>query len=120
MKALLIIFSLFTFSFLNAQVKEYVGKWELCKVITSKGDTQLVKSSDPRFVSYNFDYNNTFTSFIKEKNEEATGRWGFDFKTKTIKIKYAMLSTTRVAMGDVDIAINKVMPNYFVEIKTEK
>jgi hypothetical protein len=120
MKNLILSFCLFALVSLNAQVKEYVGKWELCKIITAKGDTELIKSNDARFVSYNFEYNNTFTSFIKEKNEQSSGRWGLEFKTKTIKIKNAMLSKTRVYMGDIDIVINTVMPDYFVEIRTEK
>ena len=104
----------------NAQVKDYVGKWQLCKMVTAKGDTVLIKDSDPRFVNYNFEYNNTFTSFIKEKNEDVNGRWGFEFKTKTIKIKNPVLAKTRVAIGDYDIVIHVVMPNYFVEVKEEK
>src|ERR1035437_8746584 len=120
MKNIYLTFCLFTFGFLNAQVKEYVGKWELYKIVTAQGDTQLIKNSDARFISYNFEYNNTFTSFIKEKNEDITGRFGFEFKTKTLKLKNPMQAKTRTAIGDYDIVINNVTPNYFVEIKTEK
>lgn len=119
MKNRILVICLFTFGILNAQVKEYIGEWELYKMVTPLGDTQLIKSSDVRFISYNFEYNNTFTSFIKEKNEEITGRFGFEFKTRIIKIKNPMLAKTRIAIGDYDIVISKVMPDYFVEVKTE-
>src|ERR1700740_280668 len=104
---------------LNARVKYYIGKWELRKTITVKGDTQLIKNIDPRFVWYNFEYNNTFTSFSNEKKEEITGRFGYEFKTKTLKMKNPMLSKTRTAIGDYDIVIHSVTPINFVEIKTE-
>ena len=120
MKKLLLTFCFFIFGILNAQVKDYIGKWELCKIVTAQGDTQLIKSGDARFVSYNFEYNNTFTSFIKEKNEEVTGRFGFEFKTKTIKIKNPVLTKTKTAIGDYDIVINNVTLTNFVEIKTGK
>ena len=119
MKKLILTLSLFTFGILNAQVKDYVGKWELCKVVTAKGDTELIKKSDPRFVSYNFEFNNTFTSFNNEKKEEITGRFGYEFKTKTLKMKNPMLSKTRTAIGDYDIVVYSVTPVNFVEIKTE-
>ena len=120
MKHLILVLALLTFGFANAQVKDYVGKWELCKIVTAKGDTILIKNNDVRYVNYNFEYNNTFASFIKEKNEEVTGRWGFEFKTKTIKIKNPVLTKTKVAIGDYALVIQVVMPNYFVEIKEEK
>jgi len=120
MKNIILIFCLLTFVFTKAQVKEYVGKWELYKIVSAQGDTQLIKSSDARFISYNFEYNNTFTSFVKEKNEDITGRFGFEFKTKTLKLKNPMQTKTRTAIGDYDIVISSVTPINFVEIKTEK
>ncbi len=119
MKNRILVICLFTFGISNAQVKDYIGKWELCKIITAQGDTQLIKSSDVRFISYNFEYNNTFTSFVKEKNDEITGRFGFEFKTKTIKLKNPMQAKTRTAIGDYNIVINSVTPINFVEIRTE-
>ena len=95
MKKLILTACLFTFGILNAQVKEYVGKWELSKIVNIKGDTELVKSHDPRYVTYNFEYNNTFSSFIKAKNEEVTGRWGFEFKTKTSPQTLASLPSSK-------------------------
>jgi hypothetical protein len=103
----------------NAQVKDYIGKWALCKVVTAQGDTQLIKNSDPRFVSYNFEYNNTFTSFSNEKKEEITGRFGYEFKTKTLKMKNPMLAKTRTAIGDYDIVVYGVTLVNFVEVRTE-
>ncbi|HWY38492.1 MAG TPA: hypothetical protein VNY73_08035 [Bacteroidia bacterium] len=120
MRKLFLGISIFALATLHAQVKEYIGKWDLCKIITAQGDTQLIKNSDPRFISYNFEYNNTFTSFIKEKNEEITGRFGFEFKTKTIKIKNPMQAKTRTAIGDYDIVIYSVTPDYFIETIAEK
>ncbi len=120
MKNIFLVICLFAFGISNAQVKDYIGKWELCKMVTAQGDTQLIKSSDVRFITYNFEYNNTFTSFIKEKNEEVSGRFGFEFKTKTIKIKNPVLAKTKTAIGDYDIVINNVTLINFVEIKTEK
>jgi hypothetical protein len=119
MKKIILTLSLFTFGILNAQVKDYVGKWELYKIVTVKGDTEIIKKSDPRFISYNFEFNNTFTSFNNEKKEEITGRFGYEFKTKTLKMKNPMLAKTRTAIGDYDIVINSVTPINFVEIKTE-
>ncbi|MGZ3862485.1 MAG: hypothetical protein ACXVPN_02785 [Bacteroidia bacterium] len=119
MKKLILIFSVAFFGTMNAQVKDYIGKWDLCKVVTAKGDTQLIKNSDPRFVWYNFEYNNTFTSFGNEKKEEITGRFGYEFKTKTLKIKNPMLSKTRTAIGDYDIVVNSVTPTNFVEVRQE-
>ena len=119
MKQLILVLSLLIVGSANAQVKDYIGKWELCKVITAKGDTQLIKNNDPRFISYNFEYNNTFTSFSNEKKEEVTGRFGFEFKTKTLKMKNPMLAKTRTAIGDYDIVVNSVTPVNFVEIRTE-
>jgi len=120
MKHIILVWVLLTFAAANAQVKDYIGKWELCKIVTVKGDTELVKNTDSRYRNYNFEYNNTFTSFIKEKNEDVNGRFGYEFKTKTIKIKNPVLAKTRVAIGDYDIVIHVVMPNYFVELKEEK
>ena len=118
-KQAFLVLSLVTLGFANAQVKDYIGKWDLCKMVTAQGDTQLIKNSDPRFISYNFEYNNTFTSFSNEKKEEITGRFGFEFKTKTLKLKNPMLTKTRTAIGDCDIVISKVLPNLFVEVRTE-
>jgi len=119
MKHLILVLSLVSFSFVNAQVKDYVGKWQLCKVVTTQGDTQLINNTDPRYITYDFEYNNTFKSFVKEKNDEITGRFGFEFKTKTLKLKNPMQAKTRTALGDFDIVVNSVMPDYFVELKTE-
>src|SRR4051812_20498441 len=115
MKKLLLTISLMGFGILNAQVKDYIGKWQLCKVVTAQGDTQLIKNSDPRYITYDFEYNNTFKSFVKEKNDEITGRFGFEFKTKTLKLKNPMQAKIRTAIGDYDIVVNSVMPDYFVE-----
>lgn len=104
----------------KAQVRDYLGQWQLAKIVTVAGDTQLIKPSDPRYVNYTFEYNNTFTSFVKEKNEEMTGRWGYEFKTKTIKIKNPVMTKTKTAVGDFDIPISRVTPDYFVEARPEK
>jgi hypothetical protein len=120
MKKLLLSLCVAGFINAKAQVKDYIGHWQLAKVVTVAGDTQLIKPADPRYVTYNFEYNNTFTSFIKEKNEEVTGRWGFEFKTKTIKIKNPVLNKTKTAIGDYDIVISQITPDFFVEAKPEK
>ena len=117
---LLIAFYLLSFGWIQAQTTQYNGNWVLCKVVTPKGDTQLVSTTDARYITYNFTYNNTFTSFRKEKNEEASGRWGFEFKTKTIKIKNPVYTKTRTQIGDYDLVISQVTPNFFVEVKEEK
>ncbi|MGZ3902273.1 MAG: hypothetical protein ACXVC6_01165 [Bacteroidia bacterium] len=119
MKKLILGLSIFICFTATAQVKDYIGKWELRKTVTVKGDTQLIKNIDPRFVWYNFEYNNTFTSFSNEKKEEITGRFGYEFKTKTLKIKNPMLSKTRTAIGDYDIVVYTVSPDYFVEMREE-
>ena len=99
MKGLIIVISLLAFTFANAQTKDYIGKWELCKIVTAKGDTERIKSNDARYITYNFEYNNTFTSFVKAKDEEATGRWGFDFAAKMIKIKNPVYTKTKTKIG---------------------
>jgi hypothetical protein len=120
MKKLFLSLALFAALGLAAQTKEYVGKWELCKIVTAKGDTQLIKYSDARYVTYNFEYNNTFTAFVKEKDEEATGRWGFDYGSKTIKIKNPVYSKTKVKIGDYPIVVHQITPVNLVEVREEK
>jgi hypothetical protein len=120
MKKLLVTLSLFAFATLGAQTKDYVGKWELCKIVTAKGDTIRIKSSDARYITYNFEYNNTFTSFIKEKDEEATGRWGFDFANKTIKIKNPVYTKTKTKIGDYGIVVHMITPINLIESREEK
>jgi hypothetical protein len=102
-----------------AQTKDYVGKWELCMIVTAKGDTEHVRRTDARYLAYNFEYNNTFTSFTKDKEGEASGRWGFDFENKTIKIKNPVYVVTRQKIGDYGIAIEQVTPGWFSERKEE-
>ncbi|HXB40346.1 MAG TPA: hypothetical protein VNZ49_07370 [Bacteroidia bacterium] len=120
MKKLFVTLSLFAFSTLSAQTKDYVGKWELRKIVTAKGDTIHIKSSDARYITYNFEYNNTFTSFVKEKDEEATGRWGFDFANKTIKIKNPVYTKTKTKIGDYGIVIYMITPINLIESREEK
>jgi len=120
MKKLLLICCLSICGILNAQTKDYVGKWELCKVVTAKGDTQHIKSSDARYITYDFQGNNTFTSFVKEKNEEATGRWGFDFANKTIKIKNPVYTVSKNKIGDYGIAVHQVTLVNLVEVRKEE
>ena len=104
----------------QAQTKDYVGKWELCKIVTVKGDTELIKSTDPRYLTYNFEYNNTFTSFSNEKKEEATGRWGYDFASKTIKFKNPVYTKTKEKIGDYNLVVQQVNPVNLVEVREEK
>ena len=119
-KTAIIILCLLSFHLAKAQTTQYNGNWVLCKIVGPKGDTQLVSTTDARYITYSFTYNNTFTSFRKEKNEEANGRWGFEFKTKTIKIKNPVYTKTREQIGDYDLVISQVTPNFFVEVKEEK
>lgn len=102
-----------------AQTKDYVGKWELCMIVTAQGDTEHIRRSDARYLAYNFEYNNTFTSFTRDKEGEATGRWGFDFGKKTIKIKNPVYTVTKTKIGDYGIAIEQVTPGWFTERKEE-
>ena len=120
MKKLLLTLSLLNFILGAAQTKDYVGKWELCKVVTAKGDTQTIKNSDPRYMTYNFEYNNTFTSYEKAKDEEATGRWGYDFANKTIKIKNPVYVKTKTKIGDYPIVVHMVTPINLIESREEK
>lgn len=113
-------FCILLFKLAGAQTAQYNGSWALCKIVTPKGDTEKISPADPRYITYVFTYNNTFTSFIKAKNEEATGRWGYEFKTKTIKIKNPMITKTKTALGDYDIVIHQVTADFFVEAKEEK
>lgn len=101
------------------QTKEYVGKWELCMIVTAKGDTEHVRRTDPRYMAYNFEYNNTFTSFTKDKEGEASGRWGFDFAKKTIKIKNPVYVYTKQKIGDYTIPVQEVTAGWFTERKEE-
>jgi len=120
MKKIILILSICVCQIFNAQTKDYVGKWELCKVVTAKGDTQTIKYSDTRYITYNFEYNNTFTAFVKEKDEEATGRWGFDFEKKTIKIKNPVYSKTKNKIGDYPIVVHQITPINLIEVREEK
>ncbi len=120
MKRLILVISLLTFTFANAQTKDYIGKWELCKIVSAKGDTERIKSNDVRYITYNFEYNNTFTSFVKAKDEEATGRWGFDFAAKMIKIKNPVYTKTKTKIGDYGIVVHQITPINLVEAREEK
>lgn len=119
MKKIITALSILVTIAVSAQTKEYVGKWELCKVVTVKGDTQHIKTSDARYITYEFQYNNTFTSFVKEKDEEATGRWGFDFEKKMIKIKNPVYTKTKTKIGDYGIVVHLITPINLVESREE-
>lgn len=119
MKKIQILLALVAAFAAKAQTKDYVGKWELCKIVTAKGDTQLIKNSDARYMTYNFEYNNTFTSYEKAKDEEATGRWGYDFAKKTILIKNPVYVKTRTKIGDYPIVVHQVTMVNLVEVREE-
>ena len=118
-KALIAIICIFFVKTINAQTTQYNGSWALCKVVSPKGDTQKVAITDARYITYEFTYNNTFTSISKKYNEECTGRWGYEFKTKTIKIKKPVLTASKKALEDYDIIINQVSDKFFVETRPE-
>ena|ERR1700749_1351182 len=118
-KAISILVCVLSFNLLQAQATQYNGNWALCKVVTATGDTQIVSTTDVRYITYNFNYNNTFASFRKEQNEEVSGVWSFDFKTKAIRIRNSIYTKTRTKLENYDIVINKTTPTYFVEVKTE-
>lgn len=120
MRRIVLIIAAFAALAGKAQTREYVGKWELCKMVTVKGDTQLIAKTDPRWISYNFEYNNTFTSWTKDKEGEASGRWGFDFEEKYIKIKNPVYTITKKKIGDYNIMIHQVATNFFVEKRQEE
>ncbi len=120
MKKLLFILGIVVAMTTNAQTKDYVGKWELRMIVSPQGDTTHIKQNDARYITYNFEYNNTFTSYVKAKNEEATGRWGYDFGNKTIKIKNPVYTTSRVKIGDYDLVVKEVTPNWLAELRQEK
>lgn len=119
MRKIQVILALFAAVAVSAQTKEYVGKWELCKIVTEKGDTIAIKSSDSRYMTYNFEYNNTFTSYEKAKDEEATGRWGYDFAKKTIRIKNPVYVKTKTKIGDYPIVVHQVTLVNLVEVREE-
>jgi hypothetical protein len=120
MKKVLLLIGIFAALMGSAQTKEYAGKWELCKIVTVKGDTQHIAKTDSRWISYNFEYNNTFTSWTKDKDGEASGRWGFDFQDKYIKIKNPVYTFTKKKIGDYNIVIQQVTPVNFVEKREEE
>ena len=119
-KTIIIAVCIFSFGTVTAQTAPYNGNWALCKVVTPKGDTQKIAPTDARYVTYNFTYNNTFTSFRKEKNEEINGRWGFEFKTKTIRIKNPVYTKSREQMESFDIITQQVTADFFVEVREER
>jgi len=118
-KAIIILVCVLSFNLIQAQATQYNGNWALCKVVTAAGDTQVVSTTDVRYITYNFTYNNTFTSFRKEQNEEVSGVWSYDFKTKSIRIRNSLFMKTRTKLENYEIVINKTTSNYFVEVKTE-
>ena len=119
-KTITIVVYILSLGIISAQTTQYNGNWALCKVITPIGDTQKIAVTDARYVTYSFTYNNTFTSFRKEKNEEINGRWGYEFKTKTIKIKNPVYIKSREQMQDFNIVIQQVTGDFFVEVREEK
>ena len=118
-KIIITAICLFSLKTIHAQTTQYNGSWALCKVVTPKGDTQKITTTDARYITYEFTYNNTFTSTGKKYTEECTGRWGYEFKTKTIKIKKPVLTSSKKALEDYDIVINQVNDKFFVETRTE-
>lgn len=120
MKKIIVILAAFVAFVAKGQTKEYVGKWELCKIVTAKGDTQHIAKTDPRWISYNFEFNNTFTSWTKDKEGEASGRWGFNFEDKYIKIKNPVYTFTKKKIGDYNIVIQQVTLINFVEKREEE
>ena len=118
-KTIITLFCILSFNLIKAQATQFNGNWALCKIVTAAGDTQIVSEKDARYLTYNFANNNTFTSFRKEQNEEVSGVWSFDFKTKAIRVRNALLTKTRTKLENYEIVIHKVMPSFFVEIKTE-
>jgi hypothetical protein len=105
---------------LSAQT-DLVGNWELYKIVKLPSDTQLVKQDDPRYLKYNFNYNNTFSCFHRKENEEATGKWGFDRKENALKIRAQTFIKSKVTMDDFDLKLlqplNKVM---FIQVISDK
>ena len=118
-KLSLFALTLFSFQLLRAQATQFNGSWALCKIITAKGDTQNINSSDIRYKTYNFTYNNTFTSFHKEQNEEISGVWSYEFKTKTIKLRNAVFTKSRAKAENSEMVIFRVSPTAFTEMKEE-
>jgi len=119
-KTIITLLCVLSFNLIKAQATQYNGNWVLCKIVTAAGDTQLVAAIDARYITYNFTYNNTFTSFRKEQNEEVSGVWSFEFKTKTIKIRNALLTKTRTKLENYNLVINRVAGSFFVEQREEK
>ncbi|MFL5752449.1 MAG: hypothetical protein ACJ76F_03505 [Bacteroidia bacterium] len=115
-----IVFLLCSLGRLNAQT-DLVGNWELYKIVKLPSDTQLVKQDDPRYLKYNFNYNNTFSCFHRKENEEATGKWGFDRKENALKIRAQTFTKSKATMEDFDLKllqqINKVM---FIQVICDK
>lgn len=99
---------------------ELNGNWALAKIVTVKGDTQIISKNDKRFVSYSFSYNNTFKSYHEEQKMDATGKWGFDKKENAIKIKSHTFLKTKEGLGDYLIKLREYSKFIFVEIKEEK
>lgn len=105
----------------KAQSTQFNGEWALCKTVNAKGDTTLVSAADKNYVTYAFTYNNTFTSFRNEKkDDELSGRWGYEFKTKTIKLKKPVYAKSKEALADQELVIDKVTDKYFVEVRKQK
>ena len=119
MKTVLSLLMILTVTCGYAQ-QELNGNWALTKIITVKGDTQLVSKSDKRYVTYSFSYNNTFKSYHEEQKMDATGKWGFDKKGNAIKIKSHTFLKTKDGFGDYLIKLREYSKLVFVEIKEEK
>lgn len=119
-KTLLVFLGIAVWSGLRAQT-DLVGVWELCKVVKLPSDTQVVKQDDPRYLKYNFSYNNTFSCYHKKENEEATGKWGFDRAENAIKIRKQTFNKSKNTLEDYDIKllqqINKVV---FIQVISDK
>jgi hypothetical protein len=105
-----------------AQSTPYLGEWELCKIVNLPADTQLIKKSDSRYVKYNFNYNNTFSSYHEEQKMEATGKWGLQKEDKRsfLKLKSHTFTKTKEGLGDYEIKIWNVTPASMIEYVEEK
>ena len=119
---ILLFFGLLSTSSIHA-LTDLLGNWELYKVVKVtkvSSDTQNVSNTDALYVKYYFSYNNTFSSFHQKEKEDATGKWGFDKKENSIKIRNHTFAKSKTGLGDYNIKLTQLGKTIFVQVIADK
>ncbi len=121
MKRLLItLFCVTLCTFNLAAQTDLLGNWELCKIVKLPADTQNIDAHNAKYIKYNFNYNNTFVAYHEKEKEEASGKWGFDRKENSIKIRNHTFIKSKTGLGDFNIKLSQLNKTVFIQVIEDK